>query len=82
MSSVLRHDQTDPLPGHLAASRQAAGTEPRRGGSHREGLHLRSGEEPLCAGEMLPDGRGPCFRPETECPMHGLEAMADLLDDE
>jgi hypothetical protein len=32
-------------------------------------------------GSMLPDGRGPVYRADSECPMHGLDAIASLLND-
>jgi hypothetical protein len=33
-------------------------------------------------GEMLPEGRGPVFCPDNDCPLHGLETIAKLLDDD
>ena len=33
-------------------------------------------------GRTLPDGRGRAFRPNDDCPMHGLEAIAKLLRNE
>jgi hypothetical protein len=33
-------------------------------------------------GSMLPDGRGPVYRADSECPMHGLDAIAALLNED